>query len=184
MRKDNPWKLISSKVVYQNPWIRVREDSVIRPSGEAGIYGVMESNDSVMVCAMNKNQELYIIRSFSYPAQSWQWELPGGGNDHEDSISASKRELFEETGIQAESWIELGNIRVCDGLMTERTTILLAQDLTLHDVPQADDNELISDRKFASLDAIYQMVKDKEIDEGQSLTALYLVERWLKGNSN
>jgi hypothetical protein len=169
MRSDNPWKIISSKTVYQNPWILVREDEVMRPNGEPGIYGVVESSDSVMICAMNNRQELYLIRSFSYPAQAWRWELPGGGNDGDDATTAAQRELREETGITAETWTQLGDIRVCDGL-------------TLSDVPEADDNDLISDRRFASLDEIYQMVQSGEIDEGQSLTALYLVERYLRQN--
>jgi 8-oxo-dGTP pyrophosphatase MutT (NUDIX family) len=182
MRSDNPWKIIRSKTVYQNPWILVREDEVMRPNGEPGIYGVVESSDSVMICAMNNRRELYLIRSFSYPAQAWRWELPGGGNDGDDATTAAQRELREETGITAETWTQLGDIRVCDGLMTERTKIMLAEGLTLSDVPEADDNDLISDRRFASLDEIYQMVQSGEIDEGQSLTALYLVERYLRQN--
>ena len=135
---NNPWKIISTKTVYQNPWIRVREDKVITPDGKDGIYGVIESKDSVIVGAINEKNEIYLIYSFSYPAQSWQWELPGGGSDGEEIINASKRELAEETGIVAQEWVSLPTTRVCDGLMTERTYTLLAKGLEFQPRPESD----------------------------------------------
>lgn len=176
---NNPWKIISSKTVYQNPWIRVREDQVVTPDGEDGIYGVVESKDSVIVGAVNDNNEIYLIYSFSYPAQSWQWELPGGGSDGEEIIGASKRELIEETGIVAKEWVELPLTRVCDGLMTERTHTLLARNLDFKPKPLSDDSKVIAEGRFFSFDEVHKMTDSGEINEGQSITALYFIERWL-----
>ena len=164
--------------MYENPWIRVREDAITHPSGSEGIYGVVESRDSIMVGAVNDKHEIYIIRSFSYPAQKWHWELPAGGSDNgENMIEASKRELAEETGIIAKNWQQLGWTRVCDGLMTERMATLLATDLQILDKPHSDDKSLIDDGKFASLDEIHELIASGEMDEGQSITALYFIER-------
>lgn len=179
---QNPWKILSSKTVYQNPWIRVREDRVITPEGKEGIYGVIESKDSVIVGAVNDKDQIYLIYSFSYPAQSWQWELPGGGGDGEDMLTASKRELAEETGIVAEEWIELPKTRVSDGLMTERTATLLARKLVFKPKPSSEDSGVIAKGQFFSFDQVRQMVEDGEIDEGQSITALYLIDQWLRNN--
>ena len=68
---NNPWKTLSSKIMYENPWIKVREDAVVTPSGENGIYGVVEVQDSVIVGAVNENNEIYLIYLFSYPSQTW-----------------------------------------------------------------------------------------------------------------
>jgi 8-oxo-dGTP pyrophosphatase MutT (NUDIX family) len=175
----NPFKTLSTKIVYQNPWIMVREDQVIRPDGTEGIYGVVESKDSVVVGAVNDEGQIYLIHSFSYPAQSWQWELPGGGSDGEEIIEASKREMAEETGIVAREWSELGNIRVCDGLMTERMHILLAMELEHGEKPESDDDGMITDGRFFTFDEVQAMVADGRIDEGQSIAALYFIEKHL-----
>lgn len=180
----NPFKTLSSKIVYQNPWIRVREDAIIRPDGSEGIYGVIESHDSVMVGAVNEENEVYIIHSYSYPAQKWHWELPAGSSDGEDILLASKRELAEETGIVAANWQQLGVTRVADGLMTEKMATLVATDLTFGDKLVSDDEGLIDDGKFASLEEIHQLINSGEMDEGQTITSLYFIEGWIKENMN
>jgi 8-oxo-dGTP pyrophosphatase MutT (NUDIX family) len=179
MNSHNPWKTLSSKTVYQNPWMRVREDAVIRPDGSNGIYGVMESKDSVVIAALNSEGKIYLIRSFNYPVSTWSWGLPGGGGDDEDAEVASKRELVEETGIVANKWTFLGRTRVSSGLMTERMAVYLAQDLTFGDKVHADDNGLIEQGKFLSFDEIDEMIANNEIDDAQTVTGLYLAQRWL-----
>ncbi len=180
---DNPWKIISSKIAYQNPWMKVREDQVIRPDGKPGMYGVIETNDSVMVGAMNDSNELYLIHTFSYPAQKWHWELPAGGNDGEDSITASQRELLEETGIQANTWVELPATRPFDGLMPEKMATLLATDLTFGSVSGHEDavldSHIITKGSFFSFDKLENMISTGQIDEGQTITAIYLIEKYL-----
>lgn len=178
MNDAHPYKTIASKTVYENPWIRVREDKIIRPDGKEGIYGVMESNDSVMVTVLNDKKEIYLINAYSYPDQSWNWELPGGGGDGEDAIVASKRELVEETGIVAEDWTLLGKTRVCNGLMTERQSTYLARNLTMTDKKEAEDEAIVSHGKFYSLAEIHDMIQQGKINDGQSLTGIYLAEQW------
>lgn len=179
MSNPNPFTILSSKIVYENPWIRVREDQNIRPDGSNGIYGVVESKDSVIVAAINDQQQIYIIHSYSYTAKAWRWELPAGNSDGEDTKLASKRELAEETGIVAKVWQQIGLTRVCDGVMTEKMATFVATNLQIRDRPSSDDVELIDDGKFATLDEIHELIATGDMDEGQSITALYLVERWL-----
>ena len=179
MINDNPWTKKSSKIVYQNPWMTVHEDSVVTPEGNDGIYGYIETKDSVMVVALNDKKEIYLIRNFSYPAQSWNWELPGGGGEGEDPQLAAQRELVEETGIIARQWVLLGKTRVCNGLMTEQTISYLASDISFGDKPESDDTHLISHGQFFSLNQIHDMIQSGDINDGQSLTALYLTQQHL-----
>ena len=183
MNDQNPWTLLSSSVKYENKWMTVHEDQVLTPEGDEGIYGYVESKDSVMIVVLNPENEFYLIRTFSYPTKSWSWELPGGGGEGEDALLASQRELIEETGISANTWHKLGSTRVCNGLMTERLTTYLATDISFGERPASDDTGLIESGHFFTMDQIHQMIEDGEIDDGQSLTGLYLAERWLASRS-
>lgn len=62
----NPWQKLSSKIVYQNPWIKVREDQVIQPNGKKGIYGVVEISPAVFVVAMEKDRTIYFVELYRY----------------------------------------------------------------------------------------------------------------------
>src|SRR5678815_1747107 len=120
MQEHNPFKIVGSRIVYENPWIKIHEDQVITPTGKDSVYAFMESDDSVIVAVLNDEHHIYVIRTFRYPVRTWNWELPGGGGAKEDPATASKRELEEETGIVANSWTKLGETQVCNGLLTEK----------------------------------------------------------------
>ena len=180
MNTENPWTTVRSEVKYKNPWITIHEDTVITPEGNDGIYGYVESKDSVMIVALNEQNEVYLVRAFSYPVKSWSWELPGGGGEGEDALIASQRELVEETGISAKSWHKLGSTRVCNGLMTERLVTYLAQDITLGERIDSDDTALVTNGTFYSFDAVHEMIKNGDIDDGQTITGLYLAEQFLR----
>ncbi len=175
---NNPWQILSSETVYQNRWMRVREDKVITPTGSKGIYAYMESNDSVMVVVANEKNEIYLVRAFRYPVKTWNWELPGGGGDKQDAAEASKRELEEETGILAKTWKKLGETLVCNGFMTELMTTYLAQDLSFAGAKETAD-EQIGDGRFFSLDEVHAMIDRSEVNDGQSMTGIFLFEHWL-----
>ena len=155
---------VSSKIVYQNPWITVREDQTRDLAGDLGIYGYLESRDSCMIVTVDDKERIYLVRGFRYPSQSFGWELPGGGGDDEDLLAASKRELEEETGITAQSWDKLGEVYVCNGLMTEKMAVYLARNLSFSGHKEQSD-EVFSDMRFFTCDEIDALIAQGEIND-------------------
>lgn len=127
----NPWRFISTRSVYDNPWISVREDAVIRPDGEDGIYGVVHfKNIAVGVLAV-EDEHIYLVGQYRYPLERFSWEIPEGGcGEGEDPLSAARRELAEETGLIARRWKKMGEAHLSNSATDELAVWFLATDLT------------------------------------------------------
>ena len=172
-----PKKPVKSRIAYQNPWITVREDTTITEAGNEGVYAYLDSKDSVMVLAANDHRDLYMVRGFRYPTKTFGWELPGGGAEDENPVTAAKRELQEETGFTAKEWEHLGTALVCNGLMTERMHICLARNLIEGTVTEKGD-EVFEAMRFFSAEQIEEMVLKGEVNDCQTITGLHYYETW------
>jgi hypothetical protein len=82
MAPRNPWKTLSSRTAYQNEWLRVREDGVLRPDGNPGIYGVVEIRPSVGILAFNAAGEIALVGQWRYTIERYSWEIVRGGCVH------------------------------------------------------------------------------------------------------
>ena len=94
----NPWTLVDSKSIYRNPWIHVREDRVLRPDGQPGIYGVIEIPPSIAVLAVDEEDRLLLIGQWRYTRNKYSWELPIGASHASDANiqHSAARELQRE----------------------------------------------------------------------------------------
>ena len=77
---QNPWRTTSTRIAYQNAWISVREDHVIRPDGKPGIYGVIDIRPSVGIVAINARDEVVLVGQWRYALNRYSWEVPRGGS--------------------------------------------------------------------------------------------------------
>jgi len=102
----NPWTRRSRRTVYENAWIEVVHDEVIRPDGTDGVYGVVRFHDrAVGVVPVADDGRILLVGQFRYTLDEYSWELPEGGvPPGEDPLSGAKRELLEETGFSASAW--------------------------------------------------------------------------------
>lgn len=176
MNPKNPWQTLESQIVYQNPWIRVREDKVIRPDGNPGIYGVVEIKPSAGVVALNSRDEIVLVGQWRYTLNRFSWEIPtGGSSEGEPILDAAKRELEEETGIRAGQWMELGTIDNSNGVTTDVASLFLATNLTLaenHPEPTED----ITIQWFQFNEAL-AMVMNGQITESSSVAAILKTDK-------
>lgn len=172
-------KKISSKIIYENPWLRVREDEVEFPNGQKGIYGYTDRVDGgPMIIPVTAEGKLIVLREWRYPIQDWTYCFPFGGfMPGEDMLTAAKRELLEETGYTAETWESLGELKIDPGANSQITPVFLATDLALNPYEQ-DQTEVHEVMEF-TVEEIQSKIRSGEMTGGWLLSGLakYLVHK-------
>ncbi len=167
----NPWQTVSSEQVYDNPWIHVREDRVIRPDGEPGIYGVVHYKNIAVGVLPIEEDHIYLVGQYRYPLQSYSWEIPEGGcPEGEEPLRAAQRELREETGLEAGRWQMLGEAYLSNSVADEYAVWFVATDLVPGEV-RPEGTERLRVRRVPLSEAL-TMALDGEITDALSLLAL------------
>ncbi len=170
------WQRRSTRTAYENPWIRVREDEVVRPDGSEGVYGVVEvRNPAVFVVPLTEDDEVVLVEVDRYATgDPHSLEVPAGGADEgEDLLVAARRELREETGLAAEHWQEIGRMNALVGVADAPEVVYLARGLTYvgDESPAADGIVGVHRVPLAELLA---RVGRGEVTDGESLACLLL----------
>ncbi len=168
----NPWRTQGSRSIYHNPWIRVREDHVIRADGGPGIYGVVEFQSYALgVVPVTPEGDTILVGQWRYPLGLYSWEIPeGGGALGLPMLESAQRELLEETGITAESWTDLGSLHLSNSVTNEEGRVYLAQNLSFGEA-EPEGDEVLAVRRVPLTEA-YAMAMDGRITDGLSIIGL------------
>jgi 8-oxo-dGTP pyrophosphatase MutT (NUDIX family) len=170
--RSNPWQTVARQFIYENPWIRVREDQVIRPDGLPGIYGVVEfKNRAVGVLPVDHDGSIWLVGQYRYPLQAYSWEIPEGGSPDSESAEATAiRELREETGLLAGRMELVLTSHLSNSVSDELGYLFRATELT-HGANDPEGTERIAVRRF-EWDLAWRMLKSGEITYSLSVMAL------------
>jgi 8-oxo-dGTP pyrophosphatase MutT (NUDIX family) len=169
---SNPWTILASRLVYENPWIRVREDQVLRPDGQPGIYGVVEfKNRAVGVLPVDHDGHIWLVGQYRYPLNIYSWEIPEGGSPFDESPEeTARRELQEETGLLAGKLELIGTAHLSNSVCDEVGYIFRATELTQGEsTPEATEK---LHAKRVGWDEAWGMLKSGEITDSMSVIAL------------
>ncbi len=172
----NPWKTLSEKQVYENPWISLTEYQVINPGGGEGIYGKVHfKNLAIGIIVLDEYYNTWLVGQYRYSPDQFSWEIPeGGGPLAEDPLVSAKRELLEETGITAGSWMEIQRMHLSNSVSDELSIIYLARELSFGE-SNPEETEQLTIRKMPFYDA-YDMVLNGEITDSVTVAAILKVK--------
>ena len=167
-----PWTRQSRRVVYDNPWITVWHDVVTRPDGSPGIYGVVHfANRAVGAVVMDDDDRVLLVGQHRYTLDRYSWEIPEGGvPDGEAALDGARREVREETGVEADDWREIVRFELSNSICDEAGVIYAAR-ATGHGVASPEPSEELAIRWVAFDDAL-SMTTDGRITDAMTIMGL------------
>lgn len=180
-RQHGPWQILESRQMYQDPWVSLRRDEVIRPDSKLGSYCVVNVKPGVCVVALDEHDRVHLTEEFHYGVGRITVEAVSGGVEADEAAEeAAKRELSEELGIIAERWIDLGTIDPFTANVVSPTRLFLARNLTLG-CPNMDGSEVIRHVVW-SFEETLSAVLNSRISHGPSAVAILKTHFYLSGS--
>jgi ADP-ribose pyrophosphatase len=166
------WKTLSSRLIYENPWTKVREDIAAMPNGKTTIYGVIDCSDCVGVLPFVDDDHVVMVRQYRYVFdENHRWEMPTGGVRPGESLEhAARREMREEVGYDARELQLVSTYYTSKSIMHEIGHLFIGRGLTqVQAVP--DETEFL-EAATLPFDQVLQMVIESEIRDSMTIIAV------------
>lgn len=169
---------VSSRVVYENAWMTVREDRILRAGGEPGIYGVVDKPPSALIVP-RQDDGYWLVEQYRYTVGGRYWEFPQGSlPDRADGEPerVARHELAQETGLAADRLERIGGFFHAYGLLSQYCNVFLATGLSSDPqaaAPDPEESDLVA-RWFPRAE-VEAMLRDGRIADGASLAAYALL---------
>jgi len=169
---------LSTREVYRNQWLRLREDRILRSNGKEGIYSVVDKDDCAIILPI-ENGHVWLVEQFRYTIQERALELPQGGWETENvnPEELARGELKEETGLHAAEMTCLGFLWIAYGFARQKQHVYLATGLTMTERdPDDEEHDLVIHTK--TLAEFERMLLDGTIRDTSTVAAWGLYLSW------
>jgi ADP-ribose pyrophosphatase len=169
-------RAVRSRVVYENRWLRVREDDIVRADGTAGIYGVVEKPPCAVVIPFD-GERFSLVEQYRYTVGGRYCEFPQGAWEERpdaDPAELARGELREETGLVAGRLERLGELFVAYGFCDQVMHVFLATELEQGELRLAPDEQDIAVRTASRME-LEALIREGRLRDGPSLAAYGLL---------
>jgi 8-oxo-dGTP pyrophosphatase MutT (NUDIX family) len=167
-----PWIRRSRRLGYENRWITVWHDDVDHPDGSPGIYGVVHfANLAVGAVVLDDADRVLLVGQHRYTLDAYSWEIPEGGVPAEESpLEGARREVREETGVEADGWREIVRFHLSNSITDEAGVVFAARAIS-HGAASPDPSEELATR-WVPFDEALAMTADGRITDALSIMGI------------
>jgi ADP-ribose pyrophosphatase len=164
---------------YHGIIVDVQTDMIQLPNGNITMREVVNHPGGVCVAAVDDQGQVTVVRQYRYPMGTHLLELPAGKLEKgEDPLPAAKRELSEETGLEADTWIELGPVYTSPGFSTETLYLYLATGL--HQGQAHPDPGEFLDVDTIPLSQLVDLVESGAVQDAKTVIGALRAERYFR----
>ncbi len=171
---------VSGETIFDGKVVHLERWQVLLPNGKTATREVVRHVGAAAVVALDDDGCITLVRQHRIAIDEMLWEIPAGKKDgfDEDPLACAKRELEEETGLNAEHWRLLSNVVTTPGFCTERIAIYLATGLTQHPA-HTDPDEFLRLTRIPLTKAM-ELVEKGELFDQKTALGILLADRALR----
>jgi 8-oxo-dGTP pyrophosphatase MutT (NUDIX family) len=180
----NPWKVLSSKTVFENPWMQVDTYNTIHPGGKPAHYGVVRPrNLAIGIIPLDHQMHTWLVGQWRFPLGKYSWEIPeGGGAKNVDPLLSAQRELREETGLVAGQWDLILEMDISNSITDETGRVYVARNLTQMP-PAPDEDEQLEVRRMP-FEEVFQRTMQGEITDALAVAGILKLKHLINSGAN
>ena len=178
-RYVGPYEILMSHPVYENAWLKLREDRVKHRDGQESTFGVVSIKPGVTVLPMDEDGTVSLVREFKYAVADTMLEAVSGAIESGESPEeAALREVAEEVGLVAAEWVDMGVINPLTTLLHSPNQMFLARKLSpIRRIPEAGEHVEVVKMPF---DDALQAVLRGQITHAASVALILKTEIFIR----
>lgn len=154
--------------IYHGKRLTIEKKEITLPNGKKKERVVVHPGGAVAILPI-EGEDCYLLRQYRFAVDDYIYEAPAGTIDEgEEPGETAYRELIEETGMKAETFVPKGWIYPSPGYTDERIWLYLAEGLSPCSDYGMDDDEVIEVVRVPARE-VWAMIADGRIVDAKTI---------------